>query len=349
MKIKNKKLKLEEYIERYEEVEKNIYDGNSRIKLIKESSNSLKEIKKEIEKFEIEYIEIKKEIENKKILENSIREYEIQREEILKASSILSGGNCPYLREKCMNILENNGFEDYFSRRIEEITKEIDENLKILKKFIESEKKYEKINNSIALLKEKEKNIEKQEIELKEIGLQNDVLEEKKRTIILMAVNEIDSREIISYKELKEIDKKIGMEIAAQLKESEEKQKRAIEMDKELKEIEKELERENIKLKELKKEIENLEEEEKKSIKMIEIADKFIKERVEKTADLELLKDKSSMLKANREELKKGYELYSANIKTAETVDYLKKKSGRTNDFKRVKNKRDIRKKARSK
>lgn len=318
--------KSEEYLSLYEKTEKELSEILNKIKIMEESICNSEEMEKEKNSIESSLKELKEKLDIKKAIEGSIKEYEIKIGELSKAEEKLSGGNCPYLKEQCLNISGKSSFSDYFKIRIEEIEKKRREKESEISKFIEIDREYEAKNGEKAVLIQKKESIEKTGLELKELKVKIELGAERKENILLKASAEIKKdKKIENYEELKETSKNINIEKISTLKEVEEKERREKEIQTEITLLKEEEKKEKAREESLQKELENLEEEEKNSLKLIGIADQFIKEKSEKTADLDSLKIKTGELKNKREEVKKGYELYNSNIKTAMSLKELQK------------------------
>lgn len=318
--------KSEEYLSLYEKLERELIETLNKIKIMEESILSLEEIEKNKINLESKLKELKEKLELKKEIESSIKEYEIKLKELNRAGEKLSGGSCPYLKEQCLNISTKSSFSDYFKIRIEEIEKKKSEKEIEISKFFEIEKEYELKSGERAVLIQKREYIDKTVTELKELKVKIELGVEKKENILLKVGAELKyGKKIENYEELKEISKNINIEKISTIKEVEEKEKREKEIETEINILKEEENKESKRAESLSKELENLGEEEKNSLKLIGIAEQFIKEKSEKTADLESLKIKTAELKSKREELKKGYELYNSNIKTATSLKELQK------------------------
>ena len=318
--------KSEEYLRNYEIIEKELSEIKNRIKIKEETLCNIEDSEKELKSTENKKSELKIKLELKNEIENNIREYDIKIRELKKAEEKLSGGICPYLKESCLNISGKSNFADYFKDRIEEIEENKTEKLKQLNSYLDIEKEIEQKNGETALLLQKIENFNKTEIEIKEMGLKSEVLIEKRANILLVAGVELKlENRVNNYEELKSKVKDINMEMASELKEKEEKEKREAEFKEEIQIIKSEKKEIEEKEEKYKLEIEQLKEEEKNSIKIIGIAEQFIKEKSEKTIDLEEQKKQTIELKEKKDSVKKGYELYSSNIKTAMNLEELKK------------------------
>lgn len=318
--------KGEEYQKQYERIEKELNETENKIKIIEESHSDIIELKNSLKTTEDKIKDLKEKVELKKEIDEIIKGYEIKESELKKAEEKLSGGICPYLKEECLNIGENINFKDYFNKRINEIELKRKEKQKESEEFKESEKELENKSGERAVILQKIENFEKSTTEIRGLKIKAELGNEKIENILLRANIDLKTEEKISdFEKLKNRVKKINMEIVSEKKEIEEKEKRESEL-KEEAEREK-IEEKTLKEKEnrIRKEIDKLTEEEKNSNKIIVIAEQFIKEKFEKIFNLEELKKTISELKENKEKVKNGYDLYNANIKTALTLDEMKR------------------------
>ena len=279
-------------------------------------------------KLEEELLEISREKDIKKKIENEIVKYDALLDQNEKAKKEFSGGNCPILNQECKNILESGkNIETYFEenkRKLEELKKQEEEKIRKYDKLEEKEILIrEKISNIKSLIKnynnEKEK-IGQKEIEIKLI---------KKD----LKINELEILEILEKNKIENKDGKLDFQLELDklkekltIKSTEIKALDIMKTQKELEIIE-EKQKENIRQKDefiikLKNTNEDLT---KEKIQKDEFEEK-IKEIKMETNGYEELNNKYEELKKQKESLEEFYQKYIENLIESQRVEELKEK-----------------------
>ena len=77
----------------------------------------------------------------------------IRMAELKEAEAKLAGGQCPFLHEKCKNIIDESGFNLYFKNRETELNSEIEKLIKKIEEYRGIELEFESLMKKEAVLK----------------------------------------------------------------------------------------------------------------------------------------------------------------------------------------------------
>jgi DNA repair protein SbcC/Rad50 len=266
-------------------------------------------------------------VEHKKIVEDwiaGLNALDARLKDNESAAKKLKSGECPFLKENCLNIKENDTSMDYFELKKQELEKEqneikekllefggLDEKIKAVEKGInqidewkiQNEKTERAISDLIKEIELKSKDVEIQKLKLKSIT--NDIGEN---------ILEDDLELILKY-----IQSKFN-----QFNTDYESNKKVLEAKhSELDGIEKRL----IELKDKSNEIDNSIKTAKDGILTIDSRKKSLSDKINVLKDLllnfEVLKQDRTDLKSKLDELSESYNLYTSNINKANELESL--------------------------